>query len=206
LNILGYALTVDGDFGPATKNAVMAFQGSYNIPVDGVVGALTKAALFTALSGAPAPSTPIPNPVAPPPVEVTRNSGTPSTGSAWNCWVYGSLIQGIHDQAACNYFKNALDAGYFTAVTPPAPAPTPVAAPHNPPQTGDLSSLRTCFSWYLHTNGVWESRTANSTTESACYDRRNLTIPDGFASIVNIPVNHIDWGGKRDIYVNPSNR
>ncbi|MEO6699992.1 MAG: peptidoglycan-binding protein [Jatrophihabitantaceae bacterium] len=45
LNQLGATLTVDGNFGPATKNAVLAFQGRSSIGFDGVVGPTTQAHL-----------------------------------------------------------------------------------------------------------------------------------------------------------------
>jgi len=41
----GYALNVDGDFGPSTRDAVKAFQQAHGITVDGVVGPQTQAAL-----------------------------------------------------------------------------------------------------------------------------------------------------------------
>jgi peptidoglycan hydrolase-like protein with peptidoglycan-binding domain len=41
----GYAITVDGDFGPSTKKAVSAFQKTSKITVDGVVGPKTYEAL-----------------------------------------------------------------------------------------------------------------------------------------------------------------
>jgi peptidoglycan hydrolase-like protein with peptidoglycan-binding domain len=46
LNHHGAALAVDGDFGPATRNAVLDFQSSAGISVDGQVGPQTKAALY----------------------------------------------------------------------------------------------------------------------------------------------------------------
>src|SRR4051794_2274066 len=45
LNELGANLTVDGDFGPATKNAVLAFQGRERISFDGIVGSQTRSYL-----------------------------------------------------------------------------------------------------------------------------------------------------------------
>src|SRR3954463_14954145 len=45
LNQLGATLTVDGDFGPATKNAVLAFQGRERIGFDGIVGPTTRSYL-----------------------------------------------------------------------------------------------------------------------------------------------------------------
>ncbi len=45
LNQLGAGLSVDGDFGPGTKNAVLAFQGRSRIGFDGVVGSDTRSHL-----------------------------------------------------------------------------------------------------------------------------------------------------------------
>jgi peptidoglycan hydrolase-like protein with peptidoglycan-binding domain len=45
LNQLGAGLAVDGDFGPATKNAVLAFQGRSRIGFDGIVGPETRSHL-----------------------------------------------------------------------------------------------------------------------------------------------------------------
>lgn len=40
----GYAVSVDGDFGPRTEAAVRRFQADHGLPVDGLVGARTVAA------------------------------------------------------------------------------------------------------------------------------------------------------------------
>ncbi|TFD58871.1 hypothetical protein E3T39_10900 [Cryobacterium suzukii] len=45
LNELGGTLAVDGAFGPATEDAVMAFQGRSRIGFDGIVGATTRSYL-----------------------------------------------------------------------------------------------------------------------------------------------------------------
>lgn len=41
----GHEVTIDGDFGPATKDALMAFQRAKRLAVDGVYGPKTEAAL-----------------------------------------------------------------------------------------------------------------------------------------------------------------
>ena len=43
----GYAVKVDGDFGPATRDAVKALQGQLGLVVDGVVGPKTMSAFAT---------------------------------------------------------------------------------------------------------------------------------------------------------------
>ena len=51
-------ITVDGQFGAATENAVRAFQVAYDLPPDGIVGVQTYAALYDAYRGILATLTP----------------------------------------------------------------------------------------------------------------------------------------------------
>lgn len=69
LNVLGYALTVDGDYGGRTRDAVMRFEARRGLAADGIADAATLAALATAVdarsarterrAGAKAAATPI---------------------------------------------------------------------------------------------------------------------------------------------------
>jgi peptidoglycan hydrolase-like protein with peptidoglycan-binding domain len=47
LKDLGYAITIDGNFGFRTREAVVAFQRKQNLLPDGIVGLKTWADLWT---------------------------------------------------------------------------------------------------------------------------------------------------------------
>ena len=51
LKMLGYRITVDGDYGPETRQAVTSFQMHAGIVADGMAGAQTEAKLINELSG-----------------------------------------------------------------------------------------------------------------------------------------------------------
>lgn len=65
---LGFQISIDGAFGPGTQAAVIAFQKNAGLTPDGIVGATTETALYSAVQGgghfipAPGPTVPVPNP------------------------------------------------------------------------------------------------------------------------------------------------
>jgi N-acetyl-anhydromuramyl-L-alanine amidase AmpD len=50
LNMLGYRITIDGDYGPETRQVVTSFQMHAGILADGIAGAQTEAKLLAELS------------------------------------------------------------------------------------------------------------------------------------------------------------
>lgn len=113
---LGYEIKIDGRKGPKTEKAIRSFQASKNIPVDGVAGSVTRAALVDAVKAlnedtdrAPKPAT------ANPPVVKDATSKGVTTGvlvaagegilqqteklepvaqtlpDSWSVWVRGGL-------------------------------------------------------------------------------------------------------------------
>lgn len=81
LNKLGAnpAIEVDGIVGPATRNAVRAFQLSQGLTVDGLAGPATFAALDKALAaGKPVPTLPVPPEIVLPPPGAVREGLAPT--------------------------------------------------------------------------------------------------------------------------------
>ena len=63
LNRLGYPLTIDGNFGNKTYNAVIAFQTDQGLTVDGIVGPATRGRIIECLAALDTPDpTPTPDP------------------------------------------------------------------------------------------------------------------------------------------------
>ncbi|HXM55070.1 MAG TPA: peptidoglycan-binding protein [Candidatus Dormibacteraeota bacterium] len=60
--VMHSGLVVDGDFGPLTKSALMAFQSRYGITVDGEYGPQSAAMMKAALAGLTKPIPPVPKP------------------------------------------------------------------------------------------------------------------------------------------------
>lgn len=118
LNRVGSAgLAVDGDFGPKTRAAVIAFQRSRNLAPDGIVGSRTEAALIVA--GAIAPpgrTTPGPSP-APKPVDRTaRPCPKPAQAAMDRCTQPGSQICPAVPDMICVYDISGIPFEYPTAI------------------------------------------------------------------------------------------
>ncbi len=96
LNQLGANLVVDGDFGPATKNAVLAFQGRERIGFDGVVGPQTQSYLNS-------------------PGSVNLNRASVSTIQSYITTVFGSANAATAKKiASCESSNNEIAINYNT--------------------------------------------------------------------------------------------
>jgi len=132
LNTSGSAnLSVDGVFGPATKNAVIAFQQKHDVvPADGIVGLQTKAALDIASGNAvatPTPGDPAPNSA---PATSGGQSTTIATSPDYKIVRYIHSFS-IHDCAG-NFVINGVPGG-LTACTL-------IDATSNPTPNADIAS------------------------------------------------------------------
>lgn len=93
---LGYSITIDGDFGPATEKAVKGFQTVYGLEVDGIVGAMTWGKLYDLTEIKTA--TPSQDPkwigsIVPPPLMVhTDPDPDADMLSTWPYLGYGNLV------------------------------------------------------------------------------------------------------------------
>ena len=96
LNQLGANLVVDGDFGPATKNAVLAFQGRERISFDGIVGPQTQSYLNS-------------------PGSVNLNRASVSTIQSYIVSVFGSANAPTAEKiASCESGNNEIAINYNT--------------------------------------------------------------------------------------------
>lgn len=78
LNLLGYPLDIDGDFGSLTQSAVINFQTDHSLDPDGVCGSLTRTAIITCLDALNEP-TPTTAPTATPtPTATPAPTATPT--------------------------------------------------------------------------------------------------------------------------------
>lgn len=84
LNYLGYSNTIDGSFGPSTKNAVMQFQKNNGLTADGSCGPATRAKLKQAVNDK---MNPTPKDTAAPQVSNPRITGISSNGYTVTCTV-----------------------------------------------------------------------------------------------------------------------
>lgn len=111
---LGYLDSgIDGSFGDATKNAVIAFQTAQGISADGIAGPATIKALFADSAATPTPSpTPVPTATPKPTVSVTVNPKyTLKTGSK------GDNVKILQNRLKdLSYLTGTCD-GYYGAVT-----------------------------------------------------------------------------------------
>ncbi len=85
LQSLGYSITVDGKYGPATVSVVKSFQRKHGLVADGVAGDKTLSLLYTLVSGSgnnPSIATAAPIPSTPSPQSTGETVATVVTGGA----------------------------------------------------------------------------------------------------------------------------
>lgn len=105
LDQLGYNLSQDGVFGPATRAAVVSFQARHGLAQDGVVGPLTWAAITNSLPT----QSPLGGPVAGPPApNEPPGNMDPSTVTEWSNLVLASGFDLGQQLTQLNNWANAI--------------------------------------------------------------------------------------------------
>ncbi len=106
LTLAGFPVTADGDFGPATEQALEAWEAATARPVDGIVDAGDAAALLAVLSAA-TPLTPTPAPTPLPDPAPVPNGATATINSAGHAVpALGSPVRVQRIIAAANHIAS----------------------------------------------------------------------------------------------------
>ncbi len=94
-----YTNSIDGSFGPKTQGAVMNFQKSQGLKMDGIVGPITKAALNAALAGI----------VSSPPVPTAPPVDSSSPPASTSTYTSNSSHYNIHEKPVVDSLRASYD-------------------------------------------------------------------------------------------------